>query len=159
MNAFETGDQRLTNWIGVSTINGVNYYYPYKYKQHLNTGIPAEGYDVFRLAEQYLIRAEALAQQGKLDSALGDINLIRNRAGLANASGSSTTQLMSIIMQERQAELICELGNRWFDLKRTGTINTVLGALKPGWEPYKALLPVQSIEIQNDPFLIQNPGY
>lgn len=157
--AFETGDQRLTNWVGVNTIGGVNYYYPYKYKQRLNTGIPAEGYDALRLAEQYLIRAEALAQQNKLDSALGDINLIRNRAGLANASGSSTTQLMSIIMQERQAEFIGELGHRWFDLKRTGTIDSVLGALKPGWSSYKALLPVPSIEIQNDPFLTQNPGY
>ncbi len=159
VNAFEAGDQRLTNWIGVNTISGVNYYYPYKYKQRLNTGIPAEGYDAMRLAEQYLIRAEALAQQGKLDSALGDINLIRNRAGLAKATGSSMTQLMSIIMQERQAELICELGNRWFDLKRTGTIDAVLGALKPGWSSYKALLPVPSIEIQNDPFLTQNSGY
>jgi hypothetical protein len=30
MNAFEAGDKRLANWVGVSTVNAMNYYYPYK---------------------------------------------------------------------------------------------------------------------------------
>ncbi len=159
IDSFEQGDQRKTAWISPWTTNaGVNYNFPYKYKKRtLDT--PQEGYVVFRLAEQYLIRAEALAQQNKLDSARADLNAIRTRAGLANSTASSQAQILKAVMHERQTELFCEWGNRWFDLKRTGAIDAVLGAVKPGWQSDAALLPISNTEILNDPFLTQNPGY
>jgi hypothetical protein len=159
LNSFELNDLRKTSWVGTSTVIGKNYYYPFKYKKQLATATPADGYVVFRLAEQYLIRAEALAQQNKPDSALADLNTIRNRAGLANSTASTAPQILSAVMQERRIEFFCEWGHRWFDLIRSGTINSVLSTVKTGWMPAAALLPVPSTDIQNDPSLTQNPGY
>ena len=114
---------------------------------------------VFRLAEQYLIRAEALAQQNKLDSALADLNLVRQRAGLGNSTAVTGTDVLAAVMHERQTELFAEWGHRWFDLRRTGTIDAVLGAVKPGWQPTDSTLPVPFTQIQDNSLLTQNPGY
>lgn len=163
INAFEPGDLRIQQWAGVNTVNengnDVNYYYPYKYKNTSSSATPAEDYMVFRLGELYLIRAEALAHENKLTEALDDINLVRLRAGLSPAAASDQDATLAVIMHERQTELFCEWANRWFDLKRTGVINAVLSAEKPGWKPEYALFPIPLPEIKNNPFLQQNPGY
>ncbi|NOW94992.1 RagB/SusD family nutrient uptake outer membrane protein [Mucilaginibacter sp. SG564] len=164
LNTFEPGDMRRTNWIGINSISdgkgsSVPYYYPAKYKNRNLNDQPAEDYMIFRLAEIYLIRAEAQAEQGKTTAALADLNQVRNRAGLPNSPATGTTTLLSAIMHERRTELFCEWGNRWYDLKRTGTIDAVLGAEKPTWKPTQALYPVPLAEIQSNPFLKQNPGY
>jgi len=163
LNTFEPGDQRLQQWAGEDTvnINGVNmyYYYPHKYRAIRNTDVPAEDYMIFRLGELYLIRAEALAEENKTSQAIADLNQIRTRAGLPASSAASQKDALNAIMHERQIELFCEWGNRWYDLKRTGTINTVLGSEKTGWVSTDALYPVPLIELQANPFLTQNPGY
>ncbi|ANI89611.1 hypothetical protein A9P82_10110 [Arachidicoccus ginsenosidimutans] len=159
LDSFETNDLRKTSWIGVSTINGTSYNYINKYKQRSKDSLPAEGYVMFRLAEQYLIRAEALAQQNKLDSASADLNKIRTRAGLPNSTASTKEEIINAVMHEREIEFFCEWGHRWFDLKRTGRIDAVLSKIKSGWVPEAALLPVPYNELQNDPYLTQNPGY
>lgn len=171
LNSFEAGDLRKINWIGTysTTRNPVNtYYYPYKYHA-VNTATLTEYTMVLRLAEQYLIRAEAEAQLNDLTDAATDLNVIRNRAGLANISdsiASSQTTLLSAVLHERQVELFTEWGHRWFDLIRTGTVNAVMGA--PGnicktkggvWNPDSQLYPIPQTEITNDPNLTQNPGY
>ncbi len=160
VNAFEPGDMRWTKWVKTNVNGGNNYNYPYKYKNLTTTTPVKEDYMILRLAEQYLIQAEALAQQSKLDSALADLNTIRARAGLAVSAAVGQTDVLAAIMHERQIELFCEWGNRWYDLKRTGTINTVLGTEKPSyWQPYAALYPVPISEIRSNPFLVQNSGY
>jgi len=132
LNAFEPGDLRYSNWLNSNTVGGNIYYYPFKYK---SSGDPnqtySERYEVFRLAEQYLIRAEAEANGAGagLSGAITDLNLIRTRAGLPNYAGAQDqASVLTAIMHERQVELFCEEGNRWYDLKRSGTINVVLGA-------------------------------
>jgi hypothetical protein len=62
-------------------------------------------------------------------------------------------------MRERRVELFCEWGNRWFDLKRTGTAAAVLGAEKTGYSANAALYPLPQTQIQLDNQLTQNPGY
>ena len=62
-------------------------------------------------------------------------------------------------MHERQTELFCEWGNRWLDLKRTGTAGTVLSAEKSGWQSRDTLYPVPDAQLQLNPKLTQNPGY
>jgi hypothetical protein len=156
VNAFETNDARKTTWIGENIANGTSYFYPAKYKSKSPTDPRMEDYMVLRLSEQYLIRAEALAQQNKTPEAIDDLNIIRVRAGLPVYDGSS---ILDAIMHERQTELFCEWGNRWFDLKRTGKADEVLGAEKPDWQPTDALYPVPLTEIQSNPFLTQNLGY
>jgi hypothetical protein len=114
---------------------------------------------VLRLAEQYLIRAEARGMQNDLTGAMDDVNIIRARAGLSSIDGTGFAQqdVLDAIDQERRAELFVEWGHRWFDLKRTGKIDAVLGPVKPDWQSKDALFPIAQTEIIANPNLIQNP--
>lgn len=161
VNAFDTADQRKTKWLKANTTDSITYYYyPFKYKNTLPDATPQEDYLLIRLAEVNLILAEALARQNKIPEALPYLNQVRTRAGLAMISPATQTDLLNAIMQERRVELFAETANRWFDLKRTGTANAVLGALKgANWQPEDALYPVPSGQLLNNPFLTQNPGY
>lgn len=158
--AFEPGDKRLGVWTGNTVIGSQVFYYPYKYK--VTSGSPASEYHVvFRLAEQYLIRAEARMQEGNVEGAINDINSIRTRAGLGMLSLSLTPDQVAVaISQERRIELFAEFGHRWLDLKRTGKADLVIGTLKPStWRPEAALWPVPQAQRNANPFLTQNKGY
>ncbi|GAC1375467.1 MAG: RagB/SusD family nutrient uptake outer membrane protein [Hymenobacter sp.] len=80
---------------------------------------------MFRLAETYLIAAEALFKMGKTAEALPFINAVRKRAafpGKEAAMQLTASQLtMETIMEERGRELLGEMF-RWFDLKRWGVL-------------------------------------
>lgn len=158
-NAFETGDNRKSKWVSKISVFGTTYTYPYKYKEaKVNTGTEYEM--VMRLAEQYLIRAEARAQLSDLEDATSDLNVIRNRAGLKATNAADKSSLLTAIAHERQVELFCEWGHRWLDLKRTGTANAVLGAEKPThWQATDVLYPIPQEAINTNPKLVQNPGY
>lgn len=161
-NAFDTGDARPTIWIKTSLLNGQSYAFPYKYKERIRMAIgsPSVEYNVvLRLAEQYLIRAEARVKQGNLSGAKADLNIIRNRAGLPNVVAADDTSLLLAIEKERQREFFAEWGHRWLDLKRTGRADAVLSLTKSGWQPSDALYPIPFDEIQNNPAFTQNPGY
>ncbi len=118
---------------------------------------------VLRLAEQYLIRAEARAETGDLTGALDDLNVIRSRAGLANSTASTQEEILAAILHERQTELFTEWGHRWLDLKRTGNVDDVMptvAAEKGGsWETTDQFYPVPLSEIDRNPNLTQTPGY
>lgn len=162
-NAFETGDPRWTTWVGhnVVDVNGTpgDFYYPYKYRNLTPPYATTEDFMVFRLAELYLIRAEANAQLGNLAAAVEDLFQVRQRVGLSKPVAGSQDQVLNAVAHERQVELFTEWGNRWFDLKRTNTINAVLGAAKPNWKADAALYPIPYQEIRKNPALTQNHGY
>lgn len=153
LNSFENGDVRKISWIGTSA----GFPYPSKYFA-LSGG---RQFDVvLRLSEQYLIRSEARAQLNDITGAQSDLNIIRKRAGLANTSAADKATLLLAIEQERRVELFCEWGHRFLDLKRTGRLDAVLGAEKPGvWKSNAALFPIPAIEIGKNNNLVQNPGY
>ncbi len=165
IRSFEAGDNRKTNWID-STVSGSKFYRINKYKIY-TAAIAGAGNEfnvVLRLAEQYLIRAEARAQQNNLAGAVADVNTIRTRAGLANlgtAVSTSQASLLSAIAQERKVELFGEYAHRWLDLLRTGQANTVLSILKPTtWNTTRSILfPVPDAQRQLNTALSQNPGY
>ena len=169
LNAFEPHDQRRTAWIDSTlyTPNGLTYYFPYKYKMGSGQATPdgqySEYYMVLRLAEQYLIRAEAQANGAGngVAGAISDLNIIRHRAGLPDYAGTmGTAAVLSAIAHERQVELFAEWGHRWLDLKRTKTATTVLSANKGFVVTSDALLfPIPQGELTTDPNLTQNPGY
>jgi len=162
VNAFEPGDLRMQDWLGQVIVNGDTLYYPYKYKNVNPTGnATTEDYMILRLAEQYLIRAEASAELGNGAAALADVNTVRARAGLApsTANPGSQAAVLAAIMHERQIELFTEWGNRWYDLKRTGAAASVLGTEKTGYTANAALYPVPLTQLQDDVNLKQNPGY
>lgn len=157
---FENGDKRRESWIGTRVYKGSTVYYPYKYKVRQGATSVTEYNMVFRLAEIYLIRSEANAAAGDLGAARVDLNLIRSRSGLNPVDPALDQQgLLAAIQHERKVELFLEWGHRWLDLKRTGTINTVLGALKPTWKPYAAYYPIPYSQILINTKLIQNEGY
>jgi hypothetical protein len=166
-NAFETGDQRLAKWMGTSVVSGLTYYYPFKYKNKGTTTTVVEDYMIFRLGEQYLIRAEARIHLQDIPGAIDDLNLLRARARpvatpanpnpLPNLDRALVeADALKALMKERQTELFCEWANRWFDLKRTGTADAILGAEKPGWRPNAILYPIPLSERQKNPLLTPN---
>ncbi len=155
---FELRDQRRQDWIDSISVDGKVYYFPYKYKVK-SSSILTEYSMVLRLAEQYLIRAEARVEQNNIPGAQADLNVVRNRAGLPNTDLDNKNDLLKAIGHERQAELFCEWGHRWLDLKRTNKANDVLSRIKPNWKATSILFPIPGMELQNDPYLTQNPGY
>jgi len=159
LNSFEPGDMRRINWVDSVMASGDTFYYAFKYKIATYDPNVPEYSMVFRLAEQYLIRAECRAEQNNLSGAADDLNMIRNRAGLPNTTASDLSSFRTAILHERQTELFVEWGHRWFDLKRTGNAGNVLSIVKPNWSANDSLYPVPITEIKNDPNISQNPGY
>jgi len=123
----------------------------------LSNDSPAN-WKVIRFADVVLMYAEALNENGKTGEALVQLNRIRTRAGLADASGGQDA-VRDAIAQERRFELAFE-GHRWFDLVRTGkALATMAGnGMKPGMEVFP--VPLTQIQTINDPAIFkQNPGY
>jgi hypothetical protein len=163
INAFELNDLRKEHWVDslVSTSGLSKWYYPFKYKVK-NIDNKEEYSVILRLSEQYLIRAEARARQNKLlglESSASDIDIIRNRAGLAPTIATTQIQLLEAVEQERHVELFTEWGHRFFDLKRWNKLDSILEGIKPNWNPARALLPLPKNEILVNPRLEQNSSY
>lgn len=160
MNAFESGDLRQGHWTEPITDGISTWYYAHKYKEIYNTDNSIEYSVIFRLAEMYLIRAEARARQGELTTAKEDLNVVRSRAGLQDTNATTANEIVAAVLQERRVEFFTEYGHRFFDLKRTATIDAVLSTSKPGWNFTDTLWPIPDTELLANPQLTpQNPGY
>jgi len=109
---------------------------------------------VLRVAEQYLIRAEARANLNNLSGAIADLDLVRARAGLAPTTAVTQAEILLAIEEERRFEFSWE-PHRWFDLVRTSRADEVLNLTNTD----KWILPIPSPQIIVDPTLTQNPGY
>lgn len=161
VNSFEEEDKRFENWIGFHERSGN--YHAFKFKDRSSMNNITEYSMVLRLAEQYLIRAEALTMQGKLSEAIADLDVIRERAGLdliANATMDIDKEMLIVlILEERKKELFTEWGHRWLDLKRTGMASSILPNKPSDWENTDELFPIPAQERMKNPNLNQNPGY
>jgi hypothetical protein len=113
-----------------------------------------DNYAIIRLAEMYLIRAEARANQDQLNEALEDLNTIRERANVAPLAIANKQDLLLAIENERRVEFAFE-PHRWFDLIRTGRAGAVLGVT----DARKYVFPIPGAEILANPNLAQNEGY
>jgi tetratricopeptide (TPR) repeat protein len=103
---------------------------------------------VLRIAEIWLIRAEALAQLDNLNGATEDLNKVRERADLAPLSFNDKAEALLAIENERRLEFAFE-PHRWFDLIRTGRAAAVLGLT----DQSKYVLPIPISQILIDPAL------
>ncbi|PZR25082.1 MAG: RagB/SusD family nutrient uptake outer membrane protein [Citrobacter freundii] len=158
-DAFETGDLRKANWTRAYVLSGNTLYCPFKYRNRLINPV-VEYTMVLRLGEQYLIRAEARAQQNKLSAATDDLEVIRARAGLGQLNDNlSKDEVLTAVEQERRVELFSEWGHRWFDLKRTGRATALLAPMKTAWQPTDVLYPIPVAAMRTNPNLKQNDGY
>lgn len=109
-----------------------------------------------RLAEIYLIRAEARARIGTdLTGAANDLNIVRNRAGLPNTTAATQADLLTAILAERRVELAHE-GHRFFDLRRYNRLDL----LNMTTNSHRVRLPIPQTEIfRSGTVLEQNPNY
>ena len=167
----ETGDRRYAESI-VYYSCGWNIYYPsdnyafmYKCRSGYNSIIK------FRYADLLLLKAEALISKGDFSGAAAIINQTRNRAGLGNLPSSATSSrdaILNAYLKERRLELAFE-GQRWFDLVRLDKVEEVMNAVYAKDEgrpaqvyPFDKLsykLPIPQDVIDQNPNLVQNPGY
>ncbi len=109
-----------------------------------------------RLADVILLYAEALNENGNTAAALIQLNRIRSRAGLADSSATSQTDVRQAIQDERRLELAFE-GHRWFDLVRTNTVNAEMGVTV---SPNYHVFPIPTSEVRSTNGVItQNTGY
>lgn len=165
IQSFAINDQRKSRWM----LETAGDYVPYKYTIGQANGAAygpqPQYYMVMRLAELYLIRAEAglLLSEGNKNNAIADLNALRPRTGLDNLPNTLTAaEVKAAIANERRFELFAEWGHRWLDLKRTGTATTILSqitAKQPWAGDHQLLYPIPATEIKNNRFIIQNPQY
>ena len=160
---YEEGDTRQEDYVGLNA-EANPFYFSSKYEVS-PTGVNDSGSDyyVIRYADVLLKYAEALNESGGSNAAQY-LNMVRNRAGLANTTATTQSELRDAIEMERRFEFIGE-GHRWFDLKRTGkaveTMNAWFAANDKNVtiDSDNLLLPIPQSQIDTDPAIEQNPGY
>ncbi|KIO75838.1 hypothetical protein TH53_18260 [Pedobacter lusitanus] len=118
------------------------------------TGVSIDPSYLIRIAELYLIRAEAKAQLNDLSGALTDLNIIRKRAGATPLTSGTQAEILQAIAEENSIEFAFE-AHRWFDLVRTKQAGKVLGLTNTNYW----LFPIPYSDILSDPDVVQNPGY
>lgn len=160
VESFSAQDLRRSVWIRKVTNNGESWFHAYKYKEQSYTSPSKEYSIIFRIAEQFLIRAESRARWGDLIGAKEDLNVIRSRAGLNNTTAETQDEILDAVFQERRWEFFTECGHRFFDLQRFKKLDAVLSLSKPGWNTDDLLFPIPENEIKTNPDLgPQNAGY
>jgi len=180
INSFPAGDQRKA-WGIVQNYAAPGGVIPPFYHKFVNTDFIDKGATVsqtqnldytipiLRLAEMYLIAAEAENEINGSANAYQYINIIRARArvnksdptNVPDLSGLTKDQFRNAVLMERKWELHLE-GNTWYDLKRTNTLNriqTIRGAsLVHPIGAYNNTWYIPDVEIQNNN-IPQNPAY
>ncbi|RNI28956.1 RagB/SusD family nutrient uptake outer membrane protein [Rufibacter latericius] len=112
-------------------------------------------FPVFRYADVLLTKAEALLRSGGSEATARElVDQVRNRAGLADFSGTLT---LNEVYDERGRELAWE-GHRRQDMIRFGTFTAPRAFKAASADTYK-LFPIPAEAIANNRTLVQNPGY
>jgi starch-binding outer membrane protein, SusD/RagB family len=112
----------------------------------------------FRLAEIYLVKAEAHSALGQDGPALAAANVVRQRV-MPNKpiTGVAGATLRQAIIRERHMELAGEAKRRQ-DLIRAGQF-TRPWSFKQAGQPHRLLFPIPQTQVDANPLLVQNPGY
>lgn len=177
LDLFGTGDKRALMGAETPQISDITKFaegvWVYKYRNVSSTGQRGQkeqsadfDFPLFRLAEQYLIYAEAAARGAASEpKALGYLNELRVRA-YGNASGNFTSLKLEDIIDERARELYWE-GFRRTDLIRFGRFTS--DAYRWAWKggvasgrgvaDHFALYPLPADDVQANLNLKQNTGY
>ena len=142
-----------------------NYPFMYKCRSRYNSLIK------LRYADILLLKAEALIDKGNFGEAAQIINQTRRRAGLRDlptSASSSKETITQAYLKERRLEFALE-GQRWFDLVRLDKVEEIMNAVYAKDEgrpaqiyPFTSLsyiLPIPQDVIDQNPNLVQNPGY
>ena len=173
LKAFQSaGDTKRLNETIVYYSCGWNIYYPSdNYAFMYKTRSAYNNIYKLRYADLLLLKAEALIQTGDLAGGAAIINQTRARAGLNALSANATStkdNAINALLNERRLELALE-GQRWFDLVRLDKVEQVMNAVfaKDSGRPAQVYpfdansykLPIPQDIIDQNPNLVQNPGY
>ncbi|WP_028665215.1 RagB/SusD family nutrient uptake outer membrane protein [Runella zeae] len=184
--AYEAGDLRKDISLQTGyTLNGTFVAIPFinKYRYpHTISGRSDNNWPVLRYSDVLLMLAESINEATGPDAeALGYLNQVRKRAGLAELSGLTKDTFRTAVMKERRVELAFE-NHRWFDLQRTKTpaelaafMNAyaakekasptvsrggiAFNALDYVYSDFEYFLPIPAPQILINSKLTQNPGY
>lgn len=118
-------------------------------------------YPLIRLADVYLMYAEALNETGNQDDAVDAINTVRERSDMPplpteEFPTGTQQEVFEAIVHERRVELAFE-NHRYLDLKRWGLAEQELADL--GFQPKHRYLPLPQQEIDTNAELEQNPDW
>jgi hypothetical protein len=162
LNAFETGDIRKA--VSVSFNNAIPPL-PYVNKYNRLTAGTDGNIIAIRLSDVILMRAEALDNMGQTADATEALNIIRRRAfGLPlttpsvrdfpSANDVTNGYTLTLAIENERMKELCFEGHRFYDLVRTGRVETVLNITTD-----KTVWPIPLREIGRNPRLIQNDKY
>ncbi|MFT4092492.1 MAG: RagB/SusD family nutrient uptake outer membrane protein [Niabella sp.] len=128
---------------------------------------PNQKFIVYRLAEAYLLRAEAYMDLSQLQNAADDINIVRARANAPLITAGDVN--IDFILDERARELIIEEPRRltlnrlglWYERTLKYSLNepTFYYLIAKTIQPYNALFPIPQTAMDITTGLTQNPGY
>ena len=130
----------------------------WEYEVGLSSSDQENDFAIFRLADVYLMKAEALLRMGADNAeATRLINVIRSR-GYGNDSHNYTSATLDNLYLERRLELAWENVSRQ-DMIRFGKFLDP-GYLRPNRSPdYRLLFPIPQTAWERNSRLVQNPGY
>ncbi len=173
--SLKTGYTRNNVFVPIPFVNKYNH-------PHTIAGRTDNNWPVIRYADVLLMLAEAINEAtGPTAEALGYLNQVRARAGLAPLAGLDKAAFRTRVLQERRVELAFE-NHRWFDLKRTKTPaelaafmnaygakekanptvargGVAFNALDYVYTEHEYFLPIPAAQILINAQLQQNPGY
>ncbi len=122
---------------------------------------------LMRLADAYLLRAEARLKQGNTEGAAEDINVVRVRSAVEGQEQAieitAADVNLDFLLDERARELVGE-GHRWFDLTRTQKlverVRKYNPQAAPNIQPYHVVRPIPQQQIDRTlGGYPQNDGY
>jgi len=161
-----THHDKFLKFYPVDTTSGGDQIYP-------NSSQADIKFPLYRLADMYLLRAEAANKLGDAATALQYLNMVHQSAGLPaynNTSFPDQASMENAILEERKLEFFME-AKRWFDLERTGKVIEVMdpyikrrqmerGTTPTGFgDPRSILWPISRAVLNANPKLVQNPPY
>lgn len=163
IQAYTSTDVRRNVFIGGSS----GQYYLNKFYNSSKGGRVVD-IKAMRVAEMYLIRAEAYAKlpAPNIASGAADLNTLRTAriGGYTPETFGSAATLVSAILEERFKEL-CFEGFRFYDLKRNNLpVQRNAADANPAWQTldaasFRFVYPIPREEIIANPNMVQNPGY
>ena len=114
-----------------------------------------------RLAEVYLIKAEADARMKRFDDARESLNAITTRSGYADGyvDGIVDDDLLPMIFKHKWMELAFENNEEWFDMVRFHTLDGMVIAPVYIANDKHLCLPIPRIALAGNNLLVQNPSY
>lgn len=146
VSSFVSGDNRKS--VSIININGTDCLNKYPSGQ-----AGTDPFNVSRIAEMYLISAEAQGFDNQVANGLARLNELRAARGLGAVSASNANALLDLVLAERRLELLGE-NQMWYDWIRTDKAEEKLGI-----KEFQKLFPISGKELQLNELLTPNPGY